>query len=509
MHDRFRKLLFILFVVYRLFSRTTGKCQFGKKSCLSLKSSRFIAIPNTYPLYLNVSSIGPVSTTPVSNTKIPNNMVRTCEAKTATIHVAAFTCMIVMIPLTLIGNGLVITVLVKCPKLRKQTTYTFLMSLAFADLLVGLFTIPLRAKKSWNNNLFCVPEYLCWFFNLAEIMFSIVSVVHLLAIGIDRYFSLRYVYLYEQNVTRKKLYVVIACLWMYSLVITLLSIFQWDDRTISQVHTPDKQCYWKNKPYYYFVLITTFYIPLPILIFNYIYVYRIAKRHIEEILKITVESASSKKDLTRKKKQLKLLRSVMVLLVVYIICWIPNTIFQMSLVVNESFWIPKTQEKWFIAIYFVLVFVLAPLNSAINPWIYVIVNDQFRFFLKQLILKVRNKPYMMNDTTAFISVRKSMTMHRKRETCVFSNSHLVFKSSVSSTTRAEGNLTPLRKPAMINKSKRNKTYSEQGAYQETTEQRASKADMMINSNDTVKKEKDTAGINENNSNINMAFVANE
>ena len=509
MHDRSRKLLFILFVACKLFSVITGKCQIGKKSCLSLNSSRFIAIPNTYPMYLNFSSIDPLNTTPVSNTKASNNMVRTCESNTASIHIAAFICMIVMIPLTLIGNGLVITVLVKCPKLRKQTTYTFLTSLAFADLLVGLFTIPLRAKKSWNNNLFCVPEYLCWFFNLAEIMFSVVSVVHLLAIGIDRYFSLRYVYLYKQKVTRKKLYIVIACLWMYSLVITLLSIFQWDNRTISQVHTPDKQCYWKNKPYYYFVLITTFYIPLPILIFNYIYVYRIAKRHIDEILKITVGSASSKKDLIRKKKQLKLLRSVMVLLVVYIICWIPNTIFQMSLVVNESFWRPKIQEKWFIAIYFVLVFVLAPLNSAINPWIYVIVNDQFRFFLKQLILRLRDKPYMINDTNALTGVSKSMTMHKKSETRVFSNSHLGFKSSVSSMTIVEGNLTPPREQAMIYKSEQNKVLSERDAYEEKAKQRVSQADTMIDSNDTVKKGKDTPGINENNSNTNMAFVANE
>lgn len=509
MHDQFRKSLFVLLMVCRLFSRITGKCQIGKKSCLSLNSSRFIAVPNTYPLSLNFSSIDPGNTTPVSNTKIYNNMVRTCETKTASIHIAAFTCMIVMIPITLIGNGLVITVLFKCPKLRKQTTYTFLMSLAFADMLVGLFTIPLRAKKSWNNNLFCVPEYLCWFFNLAEIMFSIVSVVHLLAIGIDRYFSLRYVYLYEQKVTRKKLYIVITCLWMYSLVITLLSTFQWDNRTVSQVHTPDKQCYWKNKPYYYFVLITTFYIPLPILIFNYIYVYRIAKRHIDEILKTTVGSASSKKDLTRKKKQLKLLRSVMVLLLVYIICWIPNTIFQMSLVVNESFWRPKTQEKWFIAIYFVLVFVLAPLNSAINPWIYVIVNDQFRFFLKQLILKLRNKPCMMNDTNALTSASKSITMHKISETCVFSNSHLGFNSSVSSMTTVEGNLTPPREQAMINKSEQNKVFSERDAYEEKTELRVSSKDKLIDSNDTAKKDEDNADINENNSNTNMTFVANE
>ena len=296
---------------------------------------------------------------------------------------------------------------------------------------------------------------------------------------------------------------------MYSLVITLLSIFQWDNRTVSQVHTPDKQCYWKNKPYYYFVLITTFYIPLPILIFNYTYVYRIAKRHIDEISKTTVGSASSKKDLTRKKKQLKLLRSVMVLLVVYIICWIPNTIFQMSLVVNESFWRPKTQEKWFIAIYFVLVFVLAPLNSAINPWIYVIVNDQFRFFLKQLILKLRNKPYMMNDTNALTSASKSMAMHKISETRVFSNRHLGFNSSVSSMTTVEGNLTPPREQAMINKSEQNKVFSERDAYEEKTELRVSSKDKLIDSNDTVKKDEDNADINENNSNTNMAFVANE
>ena len=376
------------------------------------------------------------------NTTSPNHsldsMVRTCEAKTATIHIAAFICMIVMIPLTLIGNGLVIAVLVKCPKLRKQTTYTFLMSLAVADLLVGLFTIPLRAKKSWNNNAFCVPESLCWFFNLTEIMFSVVSVVHLLAIGVDRYLSLKYVYMYEKNVTRKKVYLIIFCLWIYSLVISLLSIFQWDTGEIAHVHTNDKKCYWKNKPYYYFVITITFYIPLPFLISIYIYVYRTALRHVHEISKTMVEESQSVKDMKRRKKQLKLLRSIMVLLIVFIICWIPNTLFQMSLLLYESFWKPKIGEMWYKMIYFILVFILAPLNSTINPWIYVIVNDQFRFFFKQFLLKARKEPCTMIDKSP-MSYR-STTGHRIRDTPFYSLSQFRVKASVCSVLLSEQNL---------------------------------------------------------------------
>ena len=376
------------------------------------------------------------------NTVLPNqsmnSMAQRCEAKTATIHIAAFTCMIVMIPLTLIGNGFVIAVLVKCPKLRQQTTYTFLMSLAVADLLVGLFIIPLRAKKSWNNNAFCVPESLCWFFNLAEIMFSVVSVVHLLAIGVDRYSSLKYVYMYEKKVTRKKVYLVILCLWIYSLVISLLSIFRWDTGDIAHVHTNDKLCFWKNKPYYYFVITITFYIPLPFLISIYIYVYRTALRHVDEISKTMVEESQSVKDMKRRKKQLKLLRSIMVLLIVFIVCWIPNTIFQTSLLLYESFWRPKIEEMWYKMIYFILVFFLAPLNSTINPWIYVIVNDQFRFYFKQLLLKARKEPFTMIDKSP-MSYR-STTVHRISDTPLYNLSQFRVKASVCSVLLSEQNL---------------------------------------------------------------------
>ena len=116
---------------------------------------------------------------------------------------------------------------------------------------------------------------------------------------------------------------------------------------------------------------------------------------------------------------------------------------------------------------------------------------------------------MLNDTNALTSAPKSMTMHKIRETRVFSNSHLGFDSSVSSMTTVEGNLTPPREQAMINKSEQNKVFSERDAYEKKTELRVSNKDKLIDSNDTVKKDEDNADINENNSNTNMTFVANE
>ena len=316
------------------------------------------------------------------------NRSRFCSIKTTLRQLAFFICLIVFIPLTVIGNLFVCVVIISSPVLRRQTTYVFLLSLAVADSLIGMISMPIRAKSNWDNLLFCAPTGFCMFFLVEELITSITSVTHLLVIGLDRYISLKYVYEYKRIMTKKKLYRVIASIWIYSLLWALLGTFRWDKpNETSLVHFKQLNCYNKNKAYFTTIYVVCFIIPVAIMLYTYTYVFRIASKHINAIAKIEMDKASVK-EVRRKKRQYRTLRSVVIVFVAFIIFWFPSIIFTLSMYYNTQFWRDlRTNHETGFYLIFAVITIFPMFNSTTNPFIYVLYNKQFRTVCKQLIWK--------------------------------------------------------------------------------------------------------------------------
>lgn len=87
----------------------------------------------------------------------------------------------------IVGNMLVIWVVKLNPSLR-TTTFYFIVSLALADIAVGVLVVPLAIVVSLKVEM---HFYSCLFMSCVLLIFTHASIMSLLAIAVDRYLRVK------------------------------------------------------------------------------------------------------------------------------------------------------------------------------------------------------------------------------------------------------------------------------------------------------------------------------
>uniref|UniRef100_A0AAV2JVM8 G-protein coupled receptors family 1 profile domain-containing protein n=1 Tax=Knipowitschia caucasica TaxID=637954 RepID=A0AAV2JVM8_KNICA len=88
------------------------------------------------------------------------------------------------------GNILVILAVSLEKKLQNATNY-FLMSLAVADMLLGVLVMPVSMVTILYDYSWPLPPALCPMWIYLDVLFSTASIMHLCAISLDRYIAIR------------------------------------------------------------------------------------------------------------------------------------------------------------------------------------------------------------------------------------------------------------------------------------------------------------------------------
>lgn len=130
---------------------------------------------------------------------ITNNTNNSCHAgrphifTTSQTYITTSTVLLcILIPVIVIGNILVILAFVTTRRLRTNTNY-FVVSLAFADVMVGglslpIFTIVVNKGPFWQAEHIEVARL--W--TAIDMVTSIASIVNLMYISVDRYLCIQY-----------------------------------------------------------------------------------------------------------------------------------------------------------------------------------------------------------------------------------------------------------------------------------------------------------------------------
>ena len=125
------------------------------------------------------------------------------------------------------GNTLCLVVLKRHHNNFKTTTRLFLTSLTCADLLTGLLYIfPLFIVSLLDDAIpWSVTRNICFATRVTFMLSSIISIMSLLCVNIDRYIAIEYPLRCEIIFTARRARIAIACIWTLSLMATVAGYF--------------------------------------------------------------------------------------------------------------------------------------------------------------------------------------------------------------------------------------------------------------------------------------------
>ncbi|XP_010734924.2 5-hydroxytryptamine receptor 2B [Larimichthys crocea] len=212
------------------------------------------------------------------------NSSQSGEASGVQLKWAALLIVMVIIP-TIGGNILVILAVSLERKLQNATNY-FLMSLAVADLLVGLLVMPIALITVLFNSEWPLPGPLCPIWLFLDVLFSTASIMHLCAISLDRYIAIKKPIQHSQYKSRAKALLKIALVWLISICIAipipikgLKDYHPYNNITFNSNHT----CLLKTDTFREFIMfgsLVAFFIPLTIMLVTYLLTVQVLRKKV-------------------------------------------------------------------------------------------------------------------------------------------------------------------------------------------------------------------------------------
>lgn len=185
----------------------------------------------------------------------------------------------IIIVLTIIGNILVILSVFTYKPLRIVQNF-FIVSLAVADLTVALLVLPFNVAYSilgrWEFGI-----YLCKMWLTCDIMCCTSSILNLCAIALDRYWAITDPINYAQKRTVGRVLLLIAGVWILSLLISSPPLVGWNDWP--EEFTSATPCELNSDPgYVIYSSLGSFFIPLIIMASVYIEIFIATRRRLRE-----------------------------------------------------------------------------------------------------------------------------------------------------------------------------------------------------------------------------------
>ncbi|XP_013419306.1 dopamine receptor 2 isoform X1 [Lingula anatina] len=182
--------------------------------------------------------------------------------------------------LTVVGNLLVITAIVKERYLRANTNY-FLVSLAVADLVVGSIVMPFSIALEIRSGRWVYGKLWCDLWHSFDVLGSTASILNLCVISMDRYWAITDPIKYPHRMSSRRVCILIALVWICSGSISFPAIMWW--RAVDPV-LPDTVCLFTEDTAYLLISSAiSFYTPLVIMLYVYWKIYRAAAEQLRSL----------------------------------------------------------------------------------------------------------------------------------------------------------------------------------------------------------------------------------
>ncbi|KAM4588523.1 adenosine receptor A1 [Odontesthes bonariensis] len=273
---------------------------------------------------------------------------------------------------SVLGNVLVVLVVCVNRALR-NTTFCFIVSLAVADIAVGILVIPLAIVISLGFN---TQFYTCLLLSCLLLIITQSSILSLLAIAIDRYLRVKIPTKYSIIVTPGRAYVVVCLCWILSFLSGLVPMIGWNNHdTIRNFNSSDEiVCEFTKVIRMDYMVYFNFFgwvvVPLTIMITLYVEIFRVIRQQLNRRAEATCDGDRYYR------KELKLAKSLALVVFLFLLCWLPIHIMNCITYFCPECHIPKF--AMYVGIF------MSHVNSALNPMVYAFRIKRFRLTLIQI-----------------------------------------------------------------------------------------------------------------------------
>lgn len=340
-------------------------------------------------------------------------------------------------------------------KLRIITNY-YVISLAFADMLVAMFAMTFNASvQIFDRWLFSI--FMCNVWNSLDVYFSTASILHLCCISVDRYYAIVKPLVYNIKMTKRVVAMMLFATWISPAVLSFVPIFMgWytTEENLEEVYQHPERCMFVvNRIYCVISSSISFWIPCTIMMFTYHAIFQEANRQEKEMHSrlgtaillqqnnangdMLQNSGGSSKALTsneinqdlhhtptkeriitKMKREHKAARTLSIIMGTFILCWLP---FFLWYTITTLCGKPCDCPDMVV----VVVFWIGYFNSTLNPLIYAYFNRDFREAFKNTLQCVfcslcRRPP---SDLDTF-DVRRPSLRYDDRTKSIYSDTYL-------------------------------------------------------------------------------------
>ncbi|XP_005746722.1 dopamine receptor D4b [Pundamilia nyererei] len=183
------------------------------------------------------------------------------------------------------GNVLV-CISVYLEKALKTTTNYFIVSLAFADLLLAVLVLPLFVYAEFQGGVWSLNMLMCDGLMTMDVMLCTASIFNLCAISVDRFIAVSIPLNYNRKHVDHRQIILLSATWLLALAVASPVIFG-----INNVPNRDPtECKLEDNNYVVYSSVCSFFIPCPIMVLLYFGVFRGLRRW-EETRKAKLRSS--------------------------------------------------------------------------------------------------------------------------------------------------------------------------------------------------------------------------
>lgn len=185
-----------------------------------------------------------------------------------------------IIVVTIVGNVLVILSVFTHKPLRIVQNF-FIVSLAVADLTVAILVLPFNVVNMMVGQ-WIFGIHLCKLWLTCDVLCCTSSILNLCVIALDRYWAITDPIMYAQKRTVERVLMLIAGVWILSLVISSPPLIGWNDWP--EVFDSEKYpCMLNSNPgYRVYSALGSFFIPLIIMSIVYVEIFVATRRRLRE-----------------------------------------------------------------------------------------------------------------------------------------------------------------------------------------------------------------------------------